>query len=80
MKPSLWRAIRHRVENVYLSGRVKFQGESLDFVYDGPAYSRGRMSSKRRRFKRRGVDPGFVLIAGIAIGTALVLLLVSWWR
>jgi hypothetical protein len=39
----------------------------------------GLMSSKRRRFHRRGVDPGLALIIGIAVGTALVLLLASWW-
>jgi hypothetical protein len=38
------------------------------------------MSSKRRRFERRGVDPGLALIIGIAVGTVLVLLLASWWR
>jgi hypothetical protein len=38
------------------------------------------MSSKRRRFDRRRIDPGFALIVGLAIGTALVLLLASWWR
>jgi hypothetical protein len=48
--------------------------------YDGPAPLEGPMSSKRRRFDRRGVDPGLALIVGIAVGTALVLLLASWWR
>jgi hypothetical protein len=38
------------------------------------------VNSKRRRFERRGVDPGLALIIGIAVGTALVLLLASWWR
>ena len=48
--------------------------------YDGPGPLEGPMSSKRRRFDRRGVDPGLALIVGIAVGTALVLLLASWWR
>jgi hypothetical protein len=35
--------------------------------YNRPAPLRGPMSSKRRRFDRRGVDPGLVLIVGIAV-------------